>query len=175
MSYWESVGQGNQNSNSKPPLDLKTAMIIAIAILVTGAAVAYLISGRSGNEEKSSETASARKAGDASAESVTGTEDDWLSAVCRPGSPISNNAPPVMQTMGATGGAQCMSRQVGGALVLFSQWDSNFKMRNAMEYMRQCYASVILDGVFIETFSVVATVGSNPLAPLGQFGFTATC
>ncbi len=49
-------------------------------------------------------------------------------------------------------------------------------MQNAMEMMRQCYASVIHENGFIETFSVIAYSGAyNPLAPLRQFGFTDNC
>lgn len=144
---------------------LLAAVLVAIALIVSGCGKEKSSSGSEGTGQSAPSTAQ---------DSISGSSEDWLAAVCRPG-PYSDSAPPVMMQMGAVGGAQCMARQVGGVLVLFSQWDSNFKMRNAMEYTGQCYASVKWSNGPIETFSVVAAVGSNPLAPLRQFGFSATC
>ena len=100
---------------------------------------------------------------------VTGTNEDWLDAVCQPGTFNDGSWMPA-----ALGGASCQSRGSNVA-VLFTQWDSNFKMNNSMLQLLQCYSSVIHDNGDIEAFSFMRnSAPSNPLAGLRQFGFTLT-
>lgn len=114
-------------------------------------------------------------AGDAG--SITGTAEDWLQAVCVPGKYRDGVATSSGIFNGSLGGGLCFEGVTGSeGGVFFTQWDSNFKMRNAMELARMCYASAIDESGMISTFSVSRNkANSGDLEPLTQFGFTNTC
>ena len=98
-------------------------------------------------------------------------------AICQPGA--FRDGIPVGQGgifNGALGGGTCIRPISGNGPVYFTQWDSNFKMRNSMAMLRMCYASAIESDGTISTFSLMASnARGNALAPLAQFGFTDTC
>jgi hypothetical protein len=104
----------------------------------------------------------------ADAGSISGQNADWLEAVCQPGRYV-DGAP----LSGAIGGGYCLAATGGGA-VLFTQWDSKFKMRNAILMRQHCYAWSIHSSGFIQTFSTLANT-QRALTPLTQFGFSIYC
>jgi len=138
------------------------AVAVAIAVLATSAC------GGSTKTSTSGGGAPGAEGSGSSAGSISGTSDDWLSAVCTPGRFV-DGAP----MSGATGGGSCEASN-GGGFVFITQWDSDFKMRNAMQKMGQCYASIVYDSGSIDTFSTRPAT-ANALSPLTQFGFTSTC
>ena len=138
--------------------------------LITVAALALTVvasAGCSGSGDK----ATAAGGGSASTTdpgSISGQNEDWLEAVCQPGRYVDGSP-----LSGAIGGGYCLAA-TGMGPVLFTQWDSNFKMRNAMKMRRQCYASSIDSSGFIQTFSTMASTESS-LTPLTRFGFSVSC
>ena len=100
--------------------------------------------------------------------SISGGTEDWLEAVCEPGT--FNDGQSWMRS--AIGGATCRSQVSTSDIILFTQWDSNFKMRNAMTQFRQCYTSVLYENGNVEVLSVMPNAPAGDiLNPLSQFGF----
>lgn len=94
--------------------------------------------------------------------SVAGTNEDWLSSVCAPGT-FSDGA----NFPGAVGGGICtdLSRSDN---VQFLQYDSAFKMRNDFAYTPTYCTGAFRDSGYRQVF-MASSVSS--LAPLSQFGF----
>ncbi|MFM8857480.1 MAG: hypothetical protein ACKOI2_09825 [Actinomycetota bacterium] len=77
---------------------------------------------------------------------------------------------------GSLGGGTCVNGVAGGGPIYFTQWNSNFKMRNAMAMLHQCYASAIDSSGQISTFSIMPNATSKTVfQPLEQFGFYPAC
>lgn len=121
----------------------------------------------SGGGSQSSQDSTTTAAG-----TVSGTNEDWLQAICQSGGYIDGIRGDMFS--GATGGGYCIRPRSGSGPVYFSQWESSYKMRNSMAMLRMCYASVVESGGMIETFSVIGR-NTAALQPLAQFGFTAIC
>lgn len=113
-------------------------------------------------------------AGGTSSGSISGTSEDWVQAICKPGKFMDGIQTVSGPFVGATGGGTCVGPQAGPGPVYVTQWDSNFKMRNAMAMLRMCYASAIESGGVIDTFSVNGR-NTAALAPLAHFGFSTSC
>jgi hypothetical protein len=89
--------------------------------------------------------------------------DDWLAAMCRPGT--FNDRLHVFRN--ATAGGDCLARD--GGPIFMGKWDSNYLMQNdVVLYRNHYYASGITEQ------TVIAFVAGRPgaLQPLTQFGFT---
>ncbi|MBX7135036.1 MAG: hypothetical protein K1X67_20415 [Fimbriimonadaceae bacterium] len=120
---------------------------------------------------------SASKGGDdtrsSSTGSISGSTEDWLQALCQPGKfmdGMRSDGP----FSGSIGGGTCIGPVSGRGPVYLTQWDSNYKMRNAMAMMHMCYASAIESSGTIDTFSVIGQ-NTAALQPLSQFGFSTSC
>jgi hypothetical protein len=109
---------------------------------------------------------------------VTGTSDEWIESVCKTGSYQDGEGGP-----DTVGGANCSTKD-GSGEILIRQYDSDFKMRNAVAQLFKLrqdkyYASGIDSDGTIEVFfadsgDLFAFSGgsSSILEPLTQFGFT---
>jgi len=97
--------------------------------------------------------------------SISGSTEQWVEAVCRTGTFADRNPPP-----DAEGGALCMPKS-GSGVITIGQYDSNFKMRNAIAMLQaKYYASAITSDETVWVFAVMAGDASI-LEPLTQFGF----
>ena len=146
-------------------LKIGAAAVACLAIFALGAC--------SGSRDKPDDVGSAATE-TSSKDSISGTADDWLEAICRPGKfkdGININGGIFN---GSLGGGMCWEPVAGRGTVYFTQWDSNFKMRNSMEQLRMCYTSAIDPSGLISTFSVNGA-DNRPFQPLAQFGFYPTC
>jgi hypothetical protein len=97
---------------------------------------------------------------------VTGGEMDWVNAVCRLGTFMDGRS----TLPDATGKGFCQAKN-GGDYVSIGEYDSDYKMRNALVLTQErYYASAIgPDGTVV----VLAVRGSaSELQPLTQYGFT---
>lgn len=105
---------------------------------------------------------------------VSGSPDEWLTALCKPGE-YYENANSRLQMPGAVGGAICMPRiptsKPNTPSVWISQFDSEFKMRNALPARLAKYAAATRHDGLIWVFSIIDN-DPSPLRPLEQFGFT---
>lgn len=99
---------------------------------------------------------------------ISGTQDEWLDAVCLPGKFHDGTIFP-----GATGGGFCSARNGSNlnVVVHITQWDSDFKMRNSLLAYRMTYYASCSSGNSLTTFSVNQR-DPSPLSPLKKFGFT---
>jgi hypothetical protein len=133
-----------------------------LAVVVAGLAIAAVTSCGSNTTAPTTAATTA-----ASSATITGSQEDWLQAVCAPGKYFDGTS-----IQGATGGGFCQSRSRSTS-VFFSQWDSNFKMLNALsQYHMSYYTSAFVGGsADIDTFSVNGN-DSAALRPLQQFGFS---
>lgn len=99
--------------------------------------------------------------------SVTGTQDEWIGSVCKTGTFADGRGLP-----DATGKAMCLPKS-GMGYILIGQYDSDFKMRNALAQVGTTYyvSGIEPDGTIV-VFAVNQGAGSSILEPLTQFGFT---
>lgn len=105
---------------------------------------------------------------------VSGSPDDWLTALCKPGE-YYQNAKTRTAMPGAVDGAMCMPRVSASnpnmPSIWISQFDSEFKMRNALPARLAKYAAATRHDGLIWVFSIMDD-DPSPLRPLEQFGFT---
>jgi len=99
------------------------------------------------------------------------TLDDWLSAVCKPGSYRNGSN----QLPNAELGATCLSRGANGMSILIGQYWSKFGMESDIAIFRMSsFAALQTEGGFYQVF--IAPGGrssqSSALQPLAQYGFT---
>jgi hypothetical protein len=157
----------NQSSRAPGPArhrrDNRWLMVIAVGGLVIGACSQ---SGSSGSETSGQDVEVAAPV----QRTISGTSDDWLSAVCEPGRFFDRGS----SMPGAVGGATCSPRIATGnpnSLIWITQFDSDFKMRNALAArLTKYFASTEHNGL-LWTFSVIEN-DPSPLRPLEQFGFS---
>ena len=106
--------------------------------------------------------------GSSSSGTVTGTEDNWFEAVCKTGTFMDHGG----NLPGARGRGFCIPRAGRTPSISIGQFDSDYKMRNAVAAASMTYyvAGVEPDGTVI-CFAIYGK-DASPLEPLTQFGFT---
>ncbi len=138
-------------------------MVIAVGVLVIGACSQ---SGSSDSEPSGQDV----EVDAPTQRTISGTSEDWLSAVCELGRLYDKGT----SLPGAVGGAICAPRITTGnpnTLIRIAQFDSEFKMRNALAARLTKYAAVTEYEGLIWTFSIIEN-DPSPLQPLEQFGFS---
>jgi len=138
----------------------------ALACLLTAAAgVLAGCSSPSGSESASS------PGEEASSQTVpSSTLDDWLTAVCRPGTYI-NGTVGILRN--ADGTATCKSL-IGDSPVMMGQYSSAFSLQNDIAVHKGSdYATILMESGSTQLFLAYGSRVSrpNPLQPLTQFGF----
>ncbi|MGY4650485.1 envelope biogenesis lipoprotein LpqN [Mycobacterium sp. URHB0021] len=142
-----------------------------VNLWLTVIAVGVLVLGACSQSESSGSEPSGQDVGVAAPvqRTISGTSDDWLSAVCEPGRLYENPSMP-----GAVGGATCAPRVTTpnpNTQIWISQFDSEFTMRNVLPARLAKYAATTEHSGLIWTFSIIDS-DPSPLRPLEQFGFS---
>ena len=109
---------------------------------------------------------------------VSGSDKEYLEAVCQPGGFIDGIQTTSGMFSGALGGGTCTEPRAGGSDIFMTQWDSGDKMENAMTNLAMCYvAATNGNGSEITALSVISNggAGAAALRPLAQFGLTTRC
>lgn len=149
------------------PSFLKAAAIAA-ALIALGAGVAVWL-GRSdgpGEDTASAESGVSSPAG-TSPVATASTLDDWLSAVCKPGSYRNGNN----RLPNAQAGGTCISLGANGMPILIGQYESKFGMDSDIAMFRmRSYAAAQTDGGLYQVFIALGR-GLVALQPLSQYGF----
>ena len=100
-------------------------------------------------------------------DAVSGSENDWLSALCYLGTFSSTGS----DLPNATQGSGFCSAKSGSDIISIAKYDSDFAMRNALaQSPKYFYGS----GIEPDGTAIVFAVGKNSsaLQPLTQFGFS---
>jgi hypothetical protein len=114
----------------------------------------------------SSHSDSGNTSRESTAGSISGGWEQWTESVCKTGTFVDGHAPP-----DAERGAWCLPKTGGGAITI-GQYDSDYKMRNAIAMLRmKYYASARTSDGTVWMFAVMAG-DESILEPLAQFGFT---
>lgn len=102
---------------------------------------------------------------------ITGTQDDWVEAVCQTGTFMDG----LGGLPGAKASAYCRARTTNAAINI-SQFDSDYKMRNAiaMLHIKYYVSGIEPDGTVIVFSAPGGGRSASDLEPLTQFGFTIT-
>jgi hypothetical protein len=100
---------------------------------------------------------------------LSGNFDDWLAAVCKPGS-YENGGRKIFRNSNA--GGSCMPANGQGGIILIGEWDSNFVMTNDLTALRIKYYASWTDGQSPKAFVPYGSVTGAELEPLTRFGFS---
>jgi hypothetical protein len=139
-------------------LDRHRKTMIFGALTVTALALVFAINGAQ------SDNSSASTSSDSTTDSLNGSFEDWLAALCAPGKFHNGTS-----WQGATGGGSCQTTT--GQVIFIGEYESNFLRDNDLAAYRMTYfASSIDDTGHIVVFSV-NTRSAETLAPLTRFGF----
>lgn len=136
---------------------------VAVTAFVA-AAIGLVATGLTSSHEASSSSESSQPP----AGMVSGYQDLWIESVCVTGSFVDGRG----GLPGSTAGGLCRSRS-GQGVINISQFDSDYKMRNAiaMVNIRYYVSGIEPDGTVI-AFSTLTGGSADALRPLTQFGFT---
>ena len=108
----------------------------------------------------------ARDAGSA-AMGIPSNLDDWLSAVCKPGTYRNGNN----RLPNAQAGGTCMSLGTNGMPIFMGQYSSKFGMESDIAIFRmRSYAALQTDSGAFQVFIALGP-GSSVLQPLAEYGF----
>jgi hypothetical protein len=134
--------------------------VVAVVLVIVLTSTTHGTTGSSGDATSASSPTGGSE--------ISGSQDEWLDAVCLPGKFHDGTIFP-----GATGGGFCSARNGSNlnVVVHITQWDSDFKMRNSLLAYRMTYYASCSSGNNLTTFSVNQR-DPSPLSPLKQFGFT---
>lgn len=153
-----------QAATPRPPLTMnpKVVAICTVAAVAAIAVVGIVIWFGSGSSDTT--------AASSSTTAVTGTQGNWIEAVCKTGT-FHDGAETVA---GSSASAYCHARAADTEIYI-SEYDSDYRMRNAIAMLRIKYyvAARREDGVVV-AFGALHASTSAPLEPLTQFGFTIT-
>lgn len=164
-------GANRPNSPQRPGRILAVVLgLLVLAVVVFG--VVRLIVSESpdpATADSGSGSAFDDQMDTADVESIAGVRDDWIESVCKTGTFVDGHG----GLPGSSGGALCQARVGRGDYITMSQFDSDYKMRNALAMAQIDYyvSGIEPSGEFV-CFSVLPGSSSRPLEPLIQFGFT---
>lgn len=108
----------------------------------------------------------------AGAPAISGSFDDWLAALCKPGTYFDANSGGAHFFANAIGHAVCQSND--RTEIMIGKWDDSFKMNNDIALYRsgRAYYSSCHQSSGIVFAFVTAGSDAAALQPLQQFGFT---
>lgn len=159
---------------------LMVASTLAVAMLTAGACS---VGGKSAAPADRRDTSAAAEHPNTPAptdhrKKVSGSDREYLEAVCQPGGFVDGIKTTSGMFNGALGGGTCTEPRAGGSDIFMTQWDSGDKMERTMANLAMCYvAATNSDGSEITVLSVVSNGGDSAAAlnPLAQFGLTVRC
>ncbi len=99
---------------------------------------------------------------------LSGTFDDWLAAVCKPGSYQKGEN----IFANANAGSHCVAADGRGGMVLIGEWDSNYLMTNDLTALHVKNFASWTDGQSTNAFVPYGSDTGAELDPLTPFGFT---
>lgn len=150
-----------QPPQSGPQRRIPSQRTLWLVVAGVGALIAVIVVVLVSSNSSDSSTSSS-----GTARRVTGTEENWIESVCRTGTFVDGEGLP-----DANGRALCKAKN-GWGIIAIGEYDSDFKMRNAIAVLRKKYyvSGIEPDGTVV--VFVADQGGASILEPLTQFGFT---
>ncbi|WP_143542992.1 hypothetical protein [Rhodococcus sp. NCIMB 12038] len=128
------------------------------ALAVTALALVLTINGLQ------SDNSSASASSDSTSDSLDGSFEDWMAALCAPGTFHNGTS-----WQGATGGGSCQTTT--GQVVFIGEYESNFLRDNDLAAYRMTYFASSIDDIGQIVVFSVNTRSAQTLNPLTSFGF----
>jgi hypothetical protein len=110
-------------------------------------------------------------AGGSTPTSIPSTQDDWLAAVCKPGT-FHNGGRKLLAN--ADGQASCSSGLYNGQPIGLGQYSDEYMARNDVAMLRAASAIARTDSGDWEVFIALGDPSGRVLQPLADLGFTIT-